>query len=202
MVGKSGVWAHFGSWDFQRAKIYITYKSSDYNTFISTLTKELNFTEDEAKKSYYELNSFTDDRQFNDWIASWPGYGGAAGCAEKSGMLQCNIQMSNNQAIPLQINLSNMEAFISAGENTFYPNSFGYLDGEEYVVKEYEEDLIGYGMVLLNDNRTIALMSPELTGSMFTRLFYLDGAGLDHFEKFDDVVDVSGNRIITWKIKW
>ena len=45
-------------------------------------------------------------------------------------------------------------------------------------------------------------MDPALTGSMFTRLFYFDGAGLDKFEKFNDVTDVTGQRIITWKVKW
>src|SRR3989344_9571324 len=30
MVGKSGVWAHFGSWDFDRALIYNTLKKGEY----------------------------------------------------------------------------------------------------------------------------------------------------------------------------
>jgi len=29
MVGKAGVWAHFGSWNFQRALMYNTVKSME-----------------------------------------------------------------------------------------------------------------------------------------------------------------------------
>ena len=39
---------------------------------------------------------------------------------------------------------------------------------------------------------------------MFTRLFYyenMDG-GLEHFDVFSNIRDVTGQKIIVWKIDW
>ena len=45
MVGKSGVWAHFGSWNFDRAVIYNTLKKGDYSKhkFLYTFLLSLSF---------------------------------------------------------------------------------------------------------------------------------------------------------------
>jgi len=48
------------------------------------------------------------------------------------------------------------------------------------------------------------LMDDALTASIFTRLFYYDNAGdeLSHFTKFHEVTDVTGQKIVVWKIDW
>ena len=43
---------------------------------------------------------------------------------------------------------------------------------------------------------------PILLESMFTRLFYFEGAQTSHFEKFYDQTNVFGVRIIIWKVLW
>jgi hypothetical protein len=52
----------------------------------------------------------------------------------------------------------------------------------------------------------VILMEPALTGSMFTRLFYLRGHGLKYFDLFDVQPDNKtpsiGTRIYTWKVDW
>ena len=56
-----------------------------------------------------------------------------------------------------------------------------------------------------NNNQTQynALVSdPLLVDSTFTKLFYLDGKYMEHFEKFSDITDITGSRIIVWKVKW
>ncbi|MBN2368784.1 hypothetical protein JXC34_07210, partial [Candidatus Woesearchaeota archaeon] len=202
MVGKSGVWAHFGSWNFERAKIYSYFKSSNEAQFVESLENYFGYSEEYSRELYYELNSKITDRDLNDWIATWPSYGGSTGCARLSNeTLQCNIPAGNGQAIPLKINLTDYEASVATTQGVFHPNAFGYMENGEYKIKRYDEGF-GYGVVLLNDNRTLLFMSEELTGSMFTRLFYLDGQGLKYFKKFYDITDVSGSRIITWKIDW
>ncbi len=203
MVGKAPVWAHFGIWDFERANIYMYYKFYNYEGFVSNLMKEYNYSEDAAKRTYYELSSLTDDREINNWIAPWPSYMGSVSCIENTNKtLQCNIPTSNTQSIPLQINLITKEAFITATQGTYYPSAFGFADGKNYKVINYNNNTIGYGISLLQDNRTLVLMSEDLVGSMFTRLFYYDGLGLKYFNQFNDVRDISGQRIITWKIDW
>ncbi len=198
MVGKSGVWAHFGSWNFQRAKIYLYYTSQTYNEFISSLTTELEFTQEEAQKIYYELTALTDDRAVNDWIAPWPSYGGQASCVRNTNeTMICTLPPN----IPLLINITSYEAYATANDQVFYPNNFAYVKDSEFTVKDYQDNEIGYGIALLPNNNVI-FMTPELTGSMFTRLFYYDALGLEKFDKFSDTTDITGSRIITWTIDW
>ena len=203
MVGKSGVWAHFGSWNFERAKVYNYFKTETYDGFIQQLINELEYTEEDAQKKFYELNSLVTDRQVNDWIAPWPSYGGAIDCAKQNDeILQCNLPTQQNQRIPLIINLTTHDAYVNSGQEIVYANKLGYFEGDTYIIKDFEGSKIGYGIVLSPNNRTIYFMSEELVGSMFTRLFYFNGQGLKYFDKFHDVTSVGGSRIITWKVDW
>lgn len=198
MVGKSGVWAHFGSWDFNKAKIYQYYKEKDYTTFINDVSSELPYSEDQAKTIYYELSAKSTDREINDWIAPWPSYGGQVSCFRNSNeTLACTLPPN----IPLLINLTSKEAYTSANGQYYYPNALSYLEDGDFKIKDYSTNEIGYAVSLLPNN-VVIFMSPELIGSMFTRLFYYDGAGLEGFEKFYDTTDVTGSRIITWTINW
>ena len=72
MVGKSGVWAHFGSWDFKRATIYNRVVNQKMDKSIKYLMSEFNYTGEEAAKLFYEVNSPQTDPNF--WISSWPSY--------------------------------------------------------------------------------------------------------------------------------
>jgi hypothetical protein len=203
MVGKSGVWAHFGIWNFQRAEIYNYFKTDKLPEFIVHLQEQYNYSKDDAQKIYFEISAKRTDREINDWVATWPSYLGASGCSESEGILDCNVQISSNQVIPLQINISGKEAYVQATKGgIFYPNAFTYVENGTFIIKRYNESQIGYAAALLPDNRTVILMSEELAGSMFTRLFYYDGLGLDRFKKFNDLRDITGARIITWKIDW
>ncbi len=78
MIGKSGVWAHFGSWDFDRGLIYNTLKKKDYRSdldkSVEFLQGRFDFSDNEAENLFYEVQSITNSNQANNWIAPWPGY--------------------------------------------------------------------------------------------------------------------------------
>jgi dolichyl-phosphooligosaccharide-protein glycotransferase len=194
MVGKSGVWAHFGSWDFERASLYKYYTEKDYSAFIRDVSSDFAYTEEKARSLYYELSANIDN--INNWIAPWPSYGGQIGCSRNSNdTLLCTLPPN----IPLLINLTSKEAYVSVNSQIFYPNSFSYVEENNFNIKHYPLNQIGYSIGLLPNNNVI-FMSPELAGSMFTRLFYYEGIGLDSFYKFSDMTDVTGTRIIAWKL--
>ncbi|MEM2131480.1 MAG: STT3 domain-containing protein, partial [Candidatus Woesearchaeota archaeon] len=209
MVGKAPVWAHFGLWSFQRADYYNYFRTNDYNGFIKNIIAEYNLSETEAKKLYYEIASLTSDRAVNDWIAAWPMFVGATTCNDKKvqennktiTIKQCNFGLQGNQMLPIIVKEN--EAFVDNSKEKLYPTSFAFIDQktEKFTIKKYNESKLGYAVALLPNNNAI-LMSDELIGSMFTRLFYYDGYGLKHFEKFHDVRDITGLRIITWKVNW
>jgi dolichyl-diphosphooligosaccharide--protein glycosyltransferase len=199
MVGKSGVWAHFGIWDFEKANIYKYFKEKDYSSFLSGLSSDFSYSEEEARSIYYELSSKNTDREINDWIAPWPTYGGQSGCSQNTNeTLLCILP----QNIPLTINLTSKEAYASLNGQLFFPNSFIYVEEGKFNIKHYSSNQIGYAVGLLPNTNSIIFMSPELSGSIFTRLFYYEGIGLDSFERFSDMTDITGTRIITWKVNW
>ena len=46
------------------------------------------------------------------------------------------------------------------------------------------------------------LVSPELSTSMFTRLYYLEGHGLEHFKKVFEDREITQGELYVWKIDW
>ncbi|MBN2459192.1 hypothetical protein JXB28_02815 [Candidatus Woesearchaeota archaeon] len=74
MVGKAGVWAHFGLWDFERAYMIREVKPKDPDEGIAILKEKFNYDDNEATTLYYELQALQSDREMNDWISPWPNY--------------------------------------------------------------------------------------------------------------------------------
>jgi len=52
------------------------------------------------------------------------------------------------------------------------------------------------------DTYASLLAHPLIANSMFTRLFFLNGHGLKHFNLFDDRTDMTGLSIKTWTVDW
>jgi dolichyl-diphosphooligosaccharide--protein glycosyltransferase len=210
MVGKSGVWGHFGSWDFDRALIYNTLKKEEYEKDIDKSTQFLKerfeFSHEEAENLYYEILAITDSGQANNWIAPWPGYAGSVGCSRDEDMLTC----SNG----FRIDLKNKEAFAESPEGRVYPKKISFPTNEGIIVKEYNESVInlqngrslGFALIQKGENYELLQMDSDLTASMFTRLFYQEGIGLKYFKKFSEensvVATFNGRKIIVWKIDW
>ncbi len=203
MIGKSGVWAHFGSWNFDRALIYNTLKKKEYGSLdkaVEFLQERFDYTKEKAENIYYEVQSITDSKEANSWIAPWPSYSsGVDSCSKLSNdSISCSI--SNVQ---VKINLTTMEAEVNTQQGVMHPNSLVYPTEDSVLRKSYDNN-IGVSMVLIPQENGYKrlLTAPELDGSMFTRLFYMEGHGLKHFEKFSDETGIYGERIIIWKVDW
>ncbi|MBS3122421.1 hypothetical protein J4434_06075 [Candidatus Woesearchaeota archaeon] len=215
MVSKSGVWGHFGSWDFKKSSMYSKVQDKNKEDGIKILKEEFNLSDEDAKKYYSEIKTTPADQ----WVSTWPGYvrGKPIGCTkvkingtEIKNKIECPVPISN-QVAKLEINLKDKEAFIGGnlGKNNekFYLNEL-YLptkEGFEMITGKDENTKIGISGTLIptqNGNYEIVLSHPLHAGSIFTILFYGEGHGLKHFKKFYDVTDVTGARIIVWKIDW
>ncbi len=206
MVGKSGVWAHFGSWDFRRAKVWIDLKSLPMQEAKKVMVDELGYTEEEAEKLYFDVQRITDERDANNWISPWPSVVGAGSCAadkDDKDKVIC-VYNAGGQRIPISINLKTLSADIAATDGVKHPNSISYAVNGKYGIREFKEDNIGYSITLYVSNDTIetAMMAPVLAESMFTRMFYLQGVGLKNFKSFDHQRDLGGLDIYTWKVEW
>jgi hypothetical protein len=177
MIGKAGVWAHFGSWDFKRAKMWQTVRKLDAVEGTRVLREEFNLSESEADSTYYEIINNIADR----WVSPWPGYlSGKAACSESNNILTCGNG--------LEVNLTDMKAYVPTQQGKVALTSLAFINSnEKFQVINYEGDTAPYSAAILPDGSSI-LMDPMLVGSMFTRLFFFDGHGLEHFK--------------LWKVSW
>ena len=204
MVGKSGVWAHFGSWDFNKALIYNTLKKKEYSSnlekSVEFMQNRFNYTREKAEGIYYEVQSIADSKEADSWIAPWPSYASNVNPCKKDNNDSISCPLSDTQ---IKINLTTMEANIDTTQGIMHPNSLVYPTEESIVEKKFDNG-VGVSIVLIptDDGYSRLLASPELAASMFTRLFYMEGHGLKHFEKFSDETGIFGERIIIWKVDW
>jgi len=170
------------------------------------LQERFNYQDDEAEDIFYEVQSVTTSDQANNWIAPWPGYAGTSGCNKESNeTFMCTIS-----GIPMVVNVATNEAYADSANGRVHPKSVSFPTEQGIVVKEYNESVItlqngrSLGIALIRDGEgyDVVAMDSDLTASMFTRLFYQEGAGLKHFDKFSDETSTFGSRIIVWKVDW
>jgi dolichyl-phosphooligosaccharide-protein glycotransferase len=189
MVSKAGVWAHFGSWDFEKASAYNIVKSNTREKAISLLQEELDYSQDNAESTYRQLNGLT-EREANAWIAPYPSYSNQGNCQTINETILC----SNGAKIDLK-------------ENKAYINT----NNGEVEIKQYRDDRQSYSsttgseelaIAYLPEQSTTLLMHPALLNSIFTELFYYGGDNLEHFELFDHQSGLNNFDIYTWKVKW
>jgi hypothetical protein len=194
MVGKAGVWGHFGSWDFDKAAMYQKVVNKPYNEGIKVLKDDFNLSEEEADRLYYEIQSNDADQ----WVSPWPGYlSGKSGC-----IIENNIARCSNGA---EINLDNYEAYFNTQDGKKRAKSVVYAAKDGLFEEEYEgDDVIPYSVALIPDGKGYSsiITDPLLAKSIFTQLFFFDGHGSEHFKKFSDVTAFDGQRIIVWKVSW
>lgn len=208
MIGKSGVWGHFGSWDFLKSNLWINgRKWSKEETVKYILSRKFgNYTKEKAEKLYFELQALNSPNDANNWIAPWPSYDtrvGAIGCSINGEEIKCT-RSGNTVA---KINLTTMDAAIATPRGFLHPSNFVYVDEEDVVVKRYANETAGVGITLIPQNPektlyNIYLAAPQTSASLFNRLFFLRGHGLRYFEPFTEQTSVTGNVIRVWKVDW
>ncbi len=226
MVGKAGVWAHFGLWDFDRAFIISEVRPKSLSEGTAILKERFNYTDNEATRIYYEVQSLQTDRETNDWIAPWPSYAGnTIGCQNVSDTVICNVGMgigNNGQTITVIdraiVNLTSPEnsdliiAFYDQSGRKLQETkgSFSELAIVDNTTRKYKSNnaTISLGMALFvnrdeaQPTYTALISDPLLVDSTFTKLFFLNGQNTEYFDKFYDTTDITGTRIIIWKVNW
>ena len=205
MVSKSAVWAHWGSWDFTRKYVLDNYNtlsaeeiSKNIDEPLEKIQSMVGELQDLDLKS--KLKNIKRSDLVNSWLAPYPGYisansgEGWVSCIKKENSLNCQNsvlvdldKMSVKFTQTDQIGVKNLVVSQSTGLKTKIQSENGNID---VVVRE------------TSGNYDLMITSSPLGNSMFTKLFYLNGVGLTHFERFDSRVSTTGWNIETWKVKW
>ena len=198
MIGKSGVWGHFGSWSFERADLWINARRMPQENAVEYMMKKFNYTREMAENTYFEMQAITSDSEANTWIAPWPGYGGATSCGKNdNGLYICGNG--------LQINLSSHDVFASSQQGIVRPRAAAFTTEDGILKKEFNGSTLDLGMTIIpkSENELEAVMSSkELTGGMFTRMFYMRGHGLKYFKLFNHQRGLTGTDIYVYKVDW
>jgi len=141
----------------------------------------------------------------NAWIAPWPGYYSSAlsRCSNKGNISICKFSHQDTQ-ISVEVDFDNMEMNIRQQDGVYHPKKAAFIYNNTFQSMTYLQNPIELGIVAQKkgDVVTVLFTSPELAGSMFTRLFFFDGAGLKSFDRFYDTTTPYGDRILTWKVVW
>ncbi len=204
MIGKSGVWGHFGSWNFERADIYFNVRNMPMEDGIRYMMEKFNYTEDRAEQIYFEVSSIIDPRTGNAWVAPWPGYvSGIGGCSVEKDIVTCSNQIER-QPLQIIINLTDHDAYINNVPGKPKPYSLAYADKDGFHHKIFNTSNIGLSLSLIKDGGSYQnfFSSPEHAASMFNRLFFFEGERLRHYRLFHFAKGLTGSKISVWRLDW
>ncbi len=199
MLGKAGVWAHFGLWDFMKADMWMNMRKLSKLDFEKKVMEKYQLTEKEAETYYNKLQSVTDEKEANNWISPWPGFPTRpASCSREENELSCGSG--------LKIDLNKNEASVETAQGKGIPHSLIYFDANKEMVEiKQEKSNMDLSVILIpksNLNYNAILLSKELARSMFTRLYFLEGHGLKHFEKVYSDRELTQGDLYVWKVDW
>ncbi len=205
MVGKTGVWGHFGTWDFEKAVMYQKTHNMNREEAVKYLTAHFNLTADQADKIHAEIQTTDADK----WIANWPSYlSGISNCEKPINQtILCPIQTREGNAI-VEIDLRTMDAtFKNDQKEKVYPASLVYADKESVKEKKFQRKdtkTVPASIILLpkDDSYQTLVADPAIAASTFTKLFFFNGHGLKCFQKFSQTNEMSGGKISTWLVDY
>ena len=198
MVSKSGVWGHFGAWDFAKAAMYQRTRNLPTSEAVSYLKENFDLTEQEAAQLHAEIKTANADK----WIAPWPGYISPFRSCSKidDTKARCLLSLQDGQ-LAFIVDTETYDVKLEGNEEV-KPNSIVYVTKDGVKERKFEEKKVGFSILFApqEDEYKAMLADPLQVGGMFTRLFFLDGHGLKCFQRFDERRDFTGLKIVTWKV--
>jgi len=194
MVSKAGVWSHFGGWDFTRGVMFNRVKKKNQQEGVKILMEQFNLTQAEADKTYFDIKSKGGD----EFVTGWPSYAGntKSQCAMQNQTIVCQNGLVYNHATG--------EATIQTREGLQTPVSISFTIEGEFRTLEFDNSTIGLSAIIYPERDSLfsIIMDPVHVNSMFTRLFFFNGVGLEHFELISYERDIIGQEIYLYKVNW
>lgn len=197
MIGKAGVWGHFGGWNYTRADIWRSARDLPRQEAVEYMKDRHGINEELADTIFLDMQTRTDDAAADAWISPWPSIaGGMQACSRQNEIVRCENGIT--------VNLTDMETMISTQGGNRHPASIVYLNETELVEKKYDSNTLPELSVLLvpdGETFSVLLADPKLVDGMFVRMFFLDGHGLKHFRLFTKKSGF-GTEIGVWQVDW
>ncbi len=196
MVGKAPVWSHWGLWDFTKKYVHDNRNrltpqqladDTDSNiTEINQYLAELQDIDARARRGEFRRSD-----AINQWFSPYSRY--------HTNSFQSCQQRSETEIVCLEgitINTQTNEV----QQNPQLPvKRLIYVQEDSLEIHEQADE--GIDLVIRNTNQALAADYPH-GSSLFTRLFFLDGIGVDNFEKFSETRSLTTGKITVWKTIW
>lgn len=201
LIGKAGVWAHFGGWNFDKADAWVQFRNLPRDVAIAEMIKDPNISKKEAADLYDQSKRLVSEEQANAWISPWPGFQGMSSCSTNSA--QGDTFYCGNG---LEFNASTQSAALHTNQGVFKPEVLTFMNANGEFVKQVNKNgSIPYGVAFFphpNGGMASMLSSPELAASMFTRLYLFQGQDLKYFKPFAVDRFLGGGWVSVWKLDW
>ncbi|RME78375.1 hypothetical protein D6774_01365, partial [Candidatus Woesearchaeota archaeon] len=217
MVGKAGVWGHFGSWDFERA--YIVSNLAKKPTAVAEMENLFGYNTSYAQSIANEVASLTTESQKNTWVSGWPGYmSGWLSCTLKNEVYKCPVNVVVGRQAGGQIVMHSVSINLSSPQNSSarivlvangrqsgsqeIPITNLAVAGEEKLEHVLNDESSGFAILLDVNQSRILVTAPEQVMSLFTQLFFLEGRYNEHYELLSAQRSFTGQNILVWKTKY
>ncbi len=225
MVGKAGVWGHFGGWNFTKAYFYYNLKNLPLPDAQRIANENLDMSDDEIRRLYNEARLIRTEDDAASWISPFPSYmtRQKTTCAEQNETITCNfnaaiqqdatatvvlrratIPLNNQENTEITLQILDRRTNMPIEQRTLKPNALVIERDGEFEERQYDDADLGFDLVIMDENGSYnaLLTDPSLSKSIFTRLFFMEGRGedLEMFERISDVTSFRGERIIVWKV--
>ena len=202
MIGKSGVWGHFGAWNFHRAAMYQSTVKLSSADAVAYLMNNFNLTETQAAQTHAEIVSTPADQ----WISPWPGFNsGLSDCSGTADALQCRVGARQGNML-FYVDLETGNATIQTTDGrVVHPNSVVYATKQGVVEKEFSGEKVGFSLVIVpsgDETYQAVVVDPLHAASTFTKLFFFNGHGMKCFKPFNEISQFNGGKISTWVVDY
>ncbi len=204
MVGKAGVWAHWGSWDFTKKYVKDNYKSLTSSEIATKIDENVTLIEqyvDELKAIGIKANleNIKEDDLINRWFADYPSYIPIQGqysfeCQDNNSTLICQNGIT--------INMVTGEVTSQFGPDVKFNYLYYPSNNNKLIKMDIGTGDIDLLLIPSQSGFNIMMMQSPLGASQFTKMFYLNGFGQDYLEVFDQRQSVTGIEIKIFKVKW
>jgi len=200
MIGKSGVWGHFGAWNFTKADIWQNTRGLSREASIEYMDERFEIEEDEATNLYLQMTGINSEVAADAWIGPWHGFsGGQQGCSRSGELVGCGDG--------LIINTTDYNAWFPTAEGDLHPLMLVYPTPEgELIKKVFTNNTIPQQLAILaiprGDAFNTVVASPELIDGMFAKMFYLEGHSLKYFKLLTRQTGFTGTDVWIWQVDW
>ncbi|MAG15648.1 hypothetical protein CMO88_01150 [Candidatus Woesearchaeota archaeon] len=200
MIGKSGVWGHFGAWDYTKADIWKAVGGKPREEAVQYMKETHEMSEEEANSIYEQMQGISNDGAADAWIGPWNGFsGGVHGCSIVDELIKCGDG--------LIVDPADYNAWYPTPQGNQHPISISYPTAEGEVIKKtFDNNTVpqNLGILLIpsggNYNRIVG--SPELVDGMFAKMFYMQGHSLKYFKLLTRQQSFTGTNIWVWQVDW